>query len=96
MKLETRIQIEYRRWCKDTFPDYHVKDFPARGRMYEVWKAAWIASAIFIKEEAMKYVVRNHNGTLLGVFDTKREAEKEAKDYRYQTGNVAYVEREAV
>jgi hypothetical protein len=64
--------------------------------MYEIWKAAWIASAIFIKEEAMKYVVRNHNGTLLGVFNTKREAEKEAKDYRYQTGNVACVEREAV
>ena len=96
MKPETRIKIEYRKWCKDTFADYRVKDFPCQGRMYEIWKAAWIASAIFIKEEAMKYVVRNHNGTLLGVFDTKRKAEKEAKDYRYQTGNVAYVEREEV
>jgi hypothetical protein len=42
----------------------------------------------------MKYVVRNHNGTLLGEFVTKREAEKEAKEYRYQTGNTAYVEKE--
>jgi hypothetical protein len=46
------------------------------------------------KEKAMKYVVRNHNGTLLGVFDTEREAEKEAKEYRYQTGNAAYVDEE--
>ena len=39
-----------------------------------------------------KYVVRNHNGTLLGEFDTKREAEAEAKFYREQTGNPAYIE----
>jgi hypothetical protein len=31
----------YRAWCKDTFPEYHVRDFPYRGRMYEVWSAAW-------------------------------------------------------
>ena len=42
----------------------------------------------------MKYVVRNHNGTLLGVFDTEREANAEAKEYRYQTGNAAYVDEE--
>ena len=50
MKLETQIQIEYRKWCKATFADYHVKDFPARGRMYEVWKAAWLASMNFYGE----------------------------------------------
>jgi hypothetical protein len=61
-----------------------------------VWEASWYASARFFKEEAMKYVVRNHNGTLLGVFKTKRAAEKEAKEYRYQTGNTAYVEREEI
>jgi hypothetical protein len=96
MKLETRIKVEYRKWCKDVFPDYRVKDFPCQGRMYEVWEASWYASARFFKEEAMKYVVRNHNGTLLGVFKTKRSAEKEAKEYRYQTGNVAYIEKEEV
>ena len=40
----------------------------------------------------MKYVVRNHNGTLLGEFDTKREAELDAQEYMYQTGNAAYIE----
>jgi hypothetical protein len=40
----------------------------------------------------MKYVVRNHNGTLLGVFDTKQEAEKDAQEYMYGTGNAAYIE----
>jgi hypothetical protein len=44
----------------------------------------------------MKYVVRNHNGTLLGEFDTKHEAELDAQEYMYQTGNAAYVEREEV
>jgi hypothetical protein len=44
MKPETKIKIAYRNWCKDTFPDYNVKDFPCYGRMYEVWEASWIAS----------------------------------------------------
>jgi hypothetical protein len=44
----------------------------------------------------MKYVVRNHNGTLLGVFDTEHEAQADAKEYRYQTGNAAYVDEEEV
>ena len=39
-----------------------------------------------------KYVVRNHNGTLLGTFSHKEDAEKDAKEYRYQTGNAAYIE----
>ena len=43
----------------------------------------------------MKYVVRNHNGTLLGVFDTKQEAEKDAQEYMYGTGNAAYIEEVA-
>jgi len=46
------------------------------------------------RREKMKYVVRNHNGTLLGVFDTEHEAQAEAKEYRYQTGNAAYVDEE--
>ncbi len=42
MKLETRIARAYRAWCKATFPNYKVADFPLRGRMYEVWVAAWV------------------------------------------------------
>jgi hypothetical protein len=52
MKPETRIKIEYRKWCKDTFADYRVKDFPCQGRMYQVWEAAWYASAKFNKGES--------------------------------------------
>jgi len=41
-----------------------------------------------------KYVVRNHNHTVLGVFDNEHDAEKDAKEYRFQTGNPAYVDKE--
>jgi len=50
------------------------------------------ARYVFIRNNQMKYVVRNHNGTLLGVFDTKQEAEKDAQEYMYGTGNAAYIE----
>ena len=41
-----------------------------------------------------KYVVRNHNHTVLGVFDNEHDAEKDAIESRYQTGNAAYVDKE--
>ena len=41
-----------------------------------------------------KYVVRNHNHTVLGVFDNEHDAEKDAKEYRDQTGNPAYLDKE--
>ena len=41
-----------------------------------------------------QYVVRNHNHTVLGVFDNEHDAEKDAKEYRDQTGNPAYVDKE--
>ena len=44
------------------------------------------------KRNQMKYIVRNHNGTLLGEFDIKHEAELDAQEYLYQTGNAAYIE----
>jgi hypothetical protein len=44
--------------------------------------------------DKVKYVVRNHNRTVLGVFDNEHDAEKDAKEYRYQTGNPAYVDKE--
>jgi len=44
--------------------------------------------------DMVQYVVRNHNHTVLGVFDNEHDAEKEAKEYRDQTGNPAYVDKE--
>jgi hypothetical protein len=44
--------------------------------------------------DKVKYVVRNHNHTVLGVFDNEHDAEKDAKEYRDQTGNPAYVDKE--
>lgn len=46
--------------------------------------------------DKVKYVVRNHNHTVLGVFDTKHEAEKDAQEYMYGTGNPAYIDKEEV
>ena len=45
-------------------------------------------------DEEKKYLVKNHNGTLLGEFQTKFAAEYEAKFYREQTGNPAYIEEQ--
>jgi phosphoserine aminotransferase len=45
-------------------------------------------------DEEMKYLVKNHNGTLLGEFETKFAAEYEARFYREQTGNAAYIEEQ--
>ena len=39
------------------------------------------------------YLVKNHNGTLLGEFATKAAADAEAAAYRKETLNAAYVER---
>ena len=44
--------------------------------------------------DKVQYVVRNHNGTVLGVFDNDDEADWEASEYMYQTGNTAYVDKE--
>ena len=40
----------------------------------------------------MKFEVRNHNDTLLGVFDNVHDALKEAMLYRHTTCNPAYVD----
>ncbi len=56
------------------------------------WFASRPDARYVFKRNQMKYVVRNHNGTLLGEFDTKHEAELDAQEYMYQTGNAAYIE----
>lgn len=40
----------------------------------------------------MKYRLLNHNGTVLGEFDSFNLAYLEAQFYRAQTGNVAHIE----
>lgn len=40
------------------------------------------------------YIVTNHNGTELGTFDTLEEANAEAKFYKQQTGNPAFVDED--
>lgn len=41
----------------------------------------------------MTYRVYNHNGTLLGEFNSAKAAHAEAEFYMDQTGNYAYVTR---
>mgnify|MGYP003331958723 CR=1 FL=1 len=38
------MQRAYQAWCKVTFPDYKATDFPYRGRMFEIWRAAWVTA----------------------------------------------------
>ena len=45
-------------------------------------------------DEKITFLVRNHNGTELGRFNTRDEAVEEAKFYREQTGNPAYIEEQ--
>ena len=45
-------------------------------------------------DEKITFLVRNHNGTELGRFNTRDEAVEEAKFYREQTGNATYIEEQ--
>lgn len=47
-------------------------------------------------DRQIMYIVRNHNNTELGRFDTRGEAEDEAQYYRDQTGNATYIEEQLV
>jgi hypothetical protein len=62
------------------------------GETYDV-ELAEVAELVELVDKA-KYVVRNHNHTVLGVFDNADEADWEASEYRHQTGNPAYVDKE--
>jgi NADP-dependent 3-hydroxy acid dehydrogenase YdfG len=46
-------------------------------------------------DQKIIYIVRNHNGTELGQFNTRDEAVEEAKFYREQTGNATYIEEQS-
>jgi hypothetical protein len=45
-------------------------------------------------DEKMKYLIKNHNGTLLGEFESFSAAYAEAQFYREQTGNATYIEEQ--
>lgn len=45
-------------------------------------------------DDGKHFIVRNHNGTELGRFNTRDMAVEEAKFYREQTGNPAYIEEQ--
>ena len=40
---------------------------------------------------SLSFYVRNQNGTILGTHATRAEAEADAREYRRQTGNPAFV-----
>jgi len=44
------------------------------------------------KESVMRYAVYNHNNTLLGEFETIKEAFEEGQKYHYYTGNAYFLE----
>ena len=50
--MQKQIKAAYRQWCSQTFPDYTARDFPCRGRMFEVWCAAWTAAYDNMKGES--------------------------------------------
>ncbi len=55
------------------------------GRIDKMWE-------IKATERKLVFVVANHNNTELGRFDNRQAAEKEARFYREQTGNPAYID----
>lgn len=57
--------------------------------MYRKWELE-----VILKNPDYLWRVFNHNNTLLGVFPTRKAADKEAQYYRRMTGNPAYVMHE--
>ena len=95
MKYEVQVVMSY-------WQTIDVEADSAEDAKYIAFEAFDITKADIGEGEAynitlldkVQYVVRNHNHTVLGVFDNEHDAEKDAKEYRYQTGNPAYVDKE--
>ena len=99
-KMKYRVQVVMSYWqtveveadssadaASKAFDEFDItKARVGEGETYDVEEMELIKNAM--------YVVRNHNGTLLGTFSHKEDAEKDAKEYRDQTGNPAYVDKE--
>ena len=96
-KMKYRVQIVMSYWQTveveaDSSADAASKAFDE----FDITKARVGEGETYDVEliDKAKYVVRNHNHTVLGVFDNEHDAEKDAKEYRDQTGNPAYVDKE--
>ena len=95
MKYEVQVVMSY-------WQTINVEADDAEDAKYKAFQAFDITKADIGEGEAynitlldkVQYVVRNHNGTVLGVFDNDDEADWEAQEYMYQTGNPAYVDKE--
>jgi hypothetical protein len=99
-KMKYRVQVVMSYWqtveveadssadaASKAFDEFDItKARVGEGETYDVEEMETIKNAM--------YVVRNHNGTLLGTFSHKEDAERDAKEYRDQTGNPAYVDKE--
>jgi len=99
-RMKYRVQIVMSYWqtveveadssadaASKAFDEFDItKARVGEGETYDVEEMETIKNAM--------YVVRNHNGTLLGTFSHKEDAERDAKEYRDQTGNPAYVDKE--
>jgi hypothetical protein len=96
-KMKYRVQVVMSYWQTveveaDSSADAASKAFDE----FDITKARVGEGQTYDTEliDKVKYVVRNHNHTVLGVFDNEHDAEKDAKEYRDQTGNPAYVDKE--
>ena len=95
MKYEVQVVMSY-------WQTIDVEADSAEDAKYIAFEAFDITKADIGEGEAynitlldkVQYVVRNHNHTVLGVFDNEHDAEKDAEEYRDQTGNPAYVDKE--
>ena len=79
----------------------HIADYVAeeveRGNIHVDKRMVLEAINLFMGAvKSMRYVVRNHNHTLLGEFDNEQDAQKEAAFYMDMTGNIAAVFRKEV
>lgn len=84
--LSTEAHDAFTKWETDKYGN----DTPLSDRDQELW----IAGYVYGQSRVGKFNVYNHNGRLLGEFNTERDAKAEAEFYRDQTGNAAYVEEE--
>lgn len=76
--------------------DYIAEEFE-RGNIHVDKRMVLDAINLFMGAvKSMRYVVRNHNHTLLGEFDNEQDAQKEAAFYMDMTGNIAAVFRKEV
>jgi hypothetical protein len=95
MKYEVQVVMSY-------WQTIDVEADSAEDAKYIAFEAFDITKADIGEGEAynitlldkVQYVVRNHNNTVLGVFNNERDADEEALQYRSQTGNPAFVDKE--